>query len=261
MQNRNITITSLLILLLGCWLPPVVRADTIVLKTGKKLQVEKAWQEGDRVWFFFHGMKASLLKNEVRSIRIDAPKNRSHPQNNAGSPDPGAVPGYAPTAQAVPSAERDLPLSRDGFGMLHWGVPVSQVDGLEQVTTPGDLPGVTEYQRPADPLQFRNLTLQSVVYAFWNGQLFTITLWTRGQSNFKALRSRALAVFGPAHHRDKSPPRYLWSLQDTDVMLKYTPGDQLGMLWLRCCQVDHQYKVAHMTSQSSYLKWIHSRKQ
>jgi hypothetical protein len=263
MKTRSITI-AVWVLLFGCWLPATGHADTIVLKTGKKLLVEKAWQDGNQVWFFFHGMKASLSKKEVRFIQYDSAaddrQNATRLENDSDRP---ASDRSLESTFENPSgsrAEQPLPLTTDGLGKLRWGVRASTVAGLEQMIMPSDMPGIKEYRRPADPLQYRDVTLESVVYAFWHDQLYTVTLWTRGLSNYKALRNRVLAEFGPAHHSDKSRTRDLWSTPDTDIMLKYTAADQLGMLWMRCCRLDRQYKLSHISAQSSYLKWMHSRK-
>ncbi len=264
MKTGKRTIAGM-VFLICCWLPPAAVADTIVLKTGKKLRVEKAWQDGDQVWFFFHGMKASLLKKEVRYIQYDSTadgrKNETRPGNDLEHPAPGGTAEHPSQDQPPTPSWQELPLTTDGFGVLRWGARASEIDGLEQMLMPSDMPGIIEYQRPDDRLQYRGLTLESIVYAFWRNQLYTITLWTRGHANFTVLRDRVLAQFGPAHHSDESGARHLWSTPDTDVMLKYTADDQLGMLWMRCCKLDRRYKLSHISTQNSYLKWMHSRKQ
>lgn len=268
------TYIAVLVLFISCCLLSVADADTIVLKTGKKLLVEKAWQDRDQVWFFFHGMKASILRKEVRYIQND-PSARNHApadnkniiglQNDSVDPlkefigDPAPHPSleYADSATAT---AQTLPLTKNGFGVLHWGARASMIDGLEQMDTQSDLEGVSEYQRTADRLQSNEVTLESVVYAFWHDRLYTITLWTRGFSNYTALRELVSATFGPAHYSDKSLPRYLWSLPSTDIMLKYIQDGQHGMLWMRCAKIDRRHRLSQISAQSSYLKWMHSQK-
>jgi len=51
-------------------------ADTVVLKNGRELEVEKTWQEGEQIGFVFHGMKVSIPQNKVIRIESDS-KNQN----------------------------------------------------------------------------------------------------------------------------------------------------------------------------------------
>lgn len=51
-----------------------VRADVVVLKTGKKFDVEKVWRENDKIWIIFQGMRASIPPSKV--ARIERKSNR-----------------------------------------------------------------------------------------------------------------------------------------------------------------------------------------
>ena len=50
------------------------RADVVVLKTGKKFDVEKVWRENDQIWIMYHGMRARISPSKV--ARIESTSNR-----------------------------------------------------------------------------------------------------------------------------------------------------------------------------------------
>ena len=65
-SKRNLTPAVVLFIIL---FPLAAFAEIIFLKTGKELEVENTWQEGDQICFNFHGINACIPPGKV--LRID----------------------------------------------------------------------------------------------------------------------------------------------------------------------------------------------
>jgi len=256
---------------------PATLADTVVLKNGRKLRVEKTWPEGDQLCFIFHGMKARIPQNKISCIQSDsADRNKTIAHKNKTKGElkkisrrsAEAVTGGQPenteqmalnTSGAAIATESCSALRKDGYCELQWGCNVSDVDGLKKRQTISDLDDVVEYVRPKDFLKIGDAALQSVIYAFWRDQLYTVTVWTKGYSNYTALRDAVLKEFGTAIRNDPARERYLWSDALSDIMLEYIQDGRYGMLWLRSKEMDRQCRSSQLKGHASYLKWMKSK--
>ena len=259
------------------FLVPAVLADTVVLKNGRELKVEKTWLEGDQLYFIFHGMKAVIPQSKISRIESDPDdRNKTIAHKNKTKDDLKGI-GHKPvedvrlgpsedttqmdlnpSGAVIPTAPCSA-LRKDGFCDLQWERAVSSVDGLEKKQTISDVDEVVEYVRPKDFLKIGDAAIESVVYAFWRDQLYTVTVWTRGYSNFKALREAVFKEFGPGVRNDSTRERYLWSDALSDMMLDYIQDGQFGMLWLRSKEMDRQCRSSQLKGHASYLKWMRSR--
>jgi hypothetical protein len=239
-------------------------ADTIFLKNGKKLEVDKTWREGAQLCFNFHGIKAGIPQSKVSRVKrnpdvdeiilSDSYQNKDD-SKKSDLESPQAIHQSPPKPRPEPCSA----LRKDGFCDLQWGRKLASVDGLQKKQTISDLDGVVEYIRPSDPTNIENANLKSVIYAFWREQLYTVTIWTEGRSNYTALREAVFKLFGPGIRSDATRERYLWSNDLSDIMLDYTKDGQYGMLWLRSKELDHQCRSSRLKSHASLLKWMKSR--
>ncbi len=256
---------------------PLAFADTVVLKNGRELRVEKTWPEGDQLCFIFHGLKAGIPQSRISRIENDSDdrnktiarkkktkgdlKRISHTsaENLSRSQPEDTVQMTLNTSGAAIPTESNSALRKDGFCDLQWGRRVSGVDGLKKRQTISDLDDVVEYVRPKDFLKIGDAALQSVIYAFWRDQLYTVTIWTKGYSNFTALRAAVFKEFGPSIRNDADRERYLWSDAISDIMLEYIQDGRYGMLWLRSKEMDRQSRSSQLKGHASYLKWMKSK--
>ena len=252
-------------------------ADTVVLKNGRELRVEKTWPEGDQLCFIFHGMKARIPQSKISRIESDSDdRNKTNARKdktktdlkrmNRGSAEDLTRGQPEDTAQialntsgAAIATESCSALRKDGYCDLQWERRLSSVDGLKKRQTISDLDDVVEYVRPKDFLKIGDAALQSVIYAFWRDQLYTVTIWTKGYSNYTALRDAVLKEFGPGIRNDPARERYLWSDALSDIMLEYIQDGRYGMLWLRSKEMDRQCRSSQLKSHASYLKWMKSK--
>lgn len=267
----------LTVILLICFIVPAAVADTVVLNNGSVLKVEKTWQEGDQLYVIFHGMKAGIPQSKIIRIESDSDdrnktivrkdENKTELQRmnhesvedvTRGHPEDTAQIALNTSGKAIPT-EPCFALRKDGFCDLQWGCMVSGVDGLEKRQTISDLDDVVEYIRPKDFLKIGDAALQSVIYAFWRDQLYTVTIWTNGYSNYTALRDAVIKEFGPGIRNDPAREMYLWSDALSDIMLQYIQDSRYGMLWLRSKEMDHQCRSSQLKGPASYLNWMKSK--
>ena len=253
------------------------RADVVVLKTGKKFDVEKVWREEDKIWIVIHGMRASIPQSKVDRVERKSkisPK-KSYPQKEAkldvknittSSPPSTSRQQTKHAAQATtmpppPEINKDQrTIFPDGeLSELRWGIKISEINGLEKIPDAVEQDGIAEYQQKNKKLTFGRAELSSINYAFWRDRLYMLTIGTEGRSNFLALRGEVFRQFGRGLRTDPALERYLWTEAPNDIMLKYSKGDQQGLLWLRSSELNRQYKLSQMKSPASYLKWMKSR--
>jgi hypothetical protein len=256
---------------------PAALADTVFLKNGRELKVEKTWQEGEQLYFIFHGMKAGIPQSKISRIESDsddrnktiALKNKtsddlkrnsrkSGEDVSQGQPEGAAQMDLNSSGTAMPT-EPCSGLRKDGFCDLQWGCKTSGVDGLYINQTVSDLDEVVEYVRPKVFLKIGDAALESVIYAFWRDQLYTVTVWTKGYSNFTALRDAVFEEFGPGIRNDSTRERYLWSNALSDIMLDYIQDGRYGMLWMRSKEMDRHCRSSQLRGHASYLKWLKSK--
>jgi hypothetical protein len=261
MKSDNKLIVTVASFLL--FISPAALADTVILKNGRELKVEKIWPKGDQVCFIFHGMKVVIPQSKISRIESSSDnlktlRRRSGEDVTRGQSEEISQVNLNASGSVTP-VNLYTALRKDGFSNLQWGRNVSSVDGLKKKQTVSDLDDVVEYIRPKDLLQIGDTALVSVNYAFWRDQLYTVTLWTKGYANFTALREAAFKKFGPGIRNDSTRERYLWSDALSDIMLDYIQDGGYGMLWLRSKELDHQCRSSQLKGHASYLKWMRSR--
>jgi len=237
-----------------CFIPPTTLADTVFLKNGNTLKVEKAWQENDEVWFIFSDIKASIPQSKVIRIEID----ELQPADNMPPNSIKETAGTPTDPQQLAPQKKPLFLHKDGLADMRLGSRLADASGLEIKQTDSGLKDVIEYVRPGDSLILGDAVLRSVIYAFWRDRLYTVSIWTQGRENYNALRDSVFNYFGKGARIDGTSERYLWSDSNTDVMLEYTNDDQYGLLWMRAKELDRKLKLSKFKGHASYMKRMKS---
>jgi hypothetical protein len=274
MLKKNIIpaiILSLALFLLPAW------ADVVILKSGKKLKVEKVWQENGQTWIVFHGMRASVPQSKVEriesdsssdAVNLDLKKEANVNLKKNSRPTPQGIPRkQTDNASQTMSTPQPTILKKDqsrifrdeNFSDLKWGIKITAIKGLEKVQEPAGHDGVAEYRQEHKNKKFGTAALSSIQYTFWRDRLYMMTIRTTGRSNYTALRDEVFRQFGKGLRADQALERYLWTEAPNDIMLQYLKDGQQGMLWLRSSEMDRQYKLAQVRGHASYLKWMKSR--
>ena len=262
-----------IIALLSC----PARADVVVLKTGKRVEVEKVWQENGKIWIVYQGMRASIPRRKVERIeskskndpdKVNGQKKAKPDVNELTSPPPRnpSIQQTGHTAQSTPMPppaelnQDQRRISPDGpLNNLLWGVNITGIKGLTKVMDAAEQEGVAEYGKETIDIKFGQAELSSIIYAFWRDRLYMLTILTEGRSNFTALRGEVFRQFGRGLRTDPKIERWLWTEGPNDILLQYSKDVQQGLLWLRSSELDRQYKLSQIKSQASFLNWMKSR--
>ena len=252
-------------------------ADVVILKNGKELRVEKAWQEDGQVWIIFHSMKASIPPSKVERIErnsnngtrnFDLKKEKSAELKIISTTPPtDASPIQTKHTSQAGSTPQPTHIKKDQsqifpderFRNLRWGTEISALKDLQKIKAAEGPDDIAEYLRTKKDLKLGEVALKSMHYSFWRDRLYMVTLWTQGRSNFTALRDEVFRHFGKGRRDDHSLERYLWSDTPNDMMLQYSQDSLQGMLWLRSRDIDRQYRSSQLSGHASYLKWMKSR--
>ena len=64
---KNIFVIAIFLILL----PALSFADTIILKRGRPIRVEKAWEQDGHIYFYLHGLKMRVSKKSKTYISKD----------------------------------------------------------------------------------------------------------------------------------------------------------------------------------------------
>ena len=268
----NLTIAITVFLVLS---PNFTSADTVILKTGEAIEIEKCWEQGDKIFFNLHGLVLSVEKKNVQQIkRAKVDQNDSSQNSNKKKAILSKKHNEAkrknvlrngkiqkPLSSRSPSAYNEAlkPLHFNGFRDLRWGQKAPSVEGLQKIDTQPDMDGIIEYFRPDDVLKIAEADLISIVYSFWYEKLYTVTIWAEGRDNYFALREEVFRQFGKGQKSDDHHERYIWSEEKTDRMLEYIEDGEFGLLWLRSKVLDRQRKLSELSGPITYLKSIKSK--
>jgi hypothetical protein len=239
MKVMNKAISLLIVLPLILAAPLFSHADTIILKNGTRLESKRSWEKNDKLIFYTEDLVTSINKSDVERIEKTNSDQRVSPH--------------------FEKAENAGFGTSDGFRDLPWGSELSDIAGMVKTETDTGLAGVEEFIRPHDVLRIGETELTSIIYSFWHDQLYTVTIWTQNDSNYKALRSAAFKRFGEGSRRNESIERYIWSDRLTDRMLEYIKEGEYGMLWMRSRDLDRKLKLSKYDASISYIRWLRSR--
>jgi hypothetical protein len=273
-------------------LPATAVADTIYLKTGKTIDTSMTWEEEDKIYFYLNGLKVSVPKSDVRYIESSRDNSSVEGVNEEkidGRPGPGEDSGEGENktrtsdrfddkwvlekelgveekndGDAAQGPEdrpaRIVELGEDGeFRGLKWGERLSRIKGMVLVDTDTGLPDVHEYLRLGESLTIGDVDLRYIVYAFWHDMLYTITLWTSGQSNYEKLRELVSKLYGKGLQVDPDMERYIWYGGSTDMMLEFLEKGEHGMFWTRSRKVHSQFKLSGYRQAVTYSHWLRER--
>jgi len=253
------------------------RADVVVLKTGKKVEVEKVWRENGKIWIVYQGMRASIPQSKVDRIerkskivaeKSNPPKEAKLDVKNVTTSSSPSTPRQRTKHDAQSTAlpppvemnkDQRLIFSDGALSKLRWGTQITEISGLKKILDAVEQEGVAEYQQKKGKLTLGQAELSWVNYSFWRDRLYMLTIGTAGRSNFTALRGEVFRQFGRGLRTDPALERYLWTEGTNDIMLQYSEDDQQGLLWLRSSELDRQYKLSQIKSPASLLKWMKSR--
>lgn len=226
MHNKFIILLLFIILGVGVFM---VDADMVILKSGEMFQTRRAWTANGVVNYY--------KNNRVVSVDEDQVERLIHAVKPVEEPPP---PVRRPAAESSPPpnspAVGHLPLPADGdagYLGLRWGQALSQVEGLAPAGTDPAYGGVQQFTRTQRKQRFGRASVDDIVYGFWQGGLYTITVWTSNFMDFSDLKAEAVRRFGEGIQNREGVETYHWIDVGTDRMLSYDFDADTGYLWMR----------------------------
>ena len=165
--------------------------------------------------------------------------SKSKPGRSGESPEPGGLSKSAEQLSAL--------LKPGGFGAMKWGDHLTTLTGLRKLDEDSELPEVCEYTRPDEPIQVGSDAKDTVVkYAFWKNRLYMVTLWAAGPEAYELIREAMVNRYGPGIQSPDKKQTYYWIDDSADRMIDYLEDEELGMLWMRSRDINHQYKLTQL---------------
>lgn len=215
-------------------------ADMVILKSGEMFQTRKAWKENGIVSYFQNGQVVRVDEQDVeRLIHSPAPAEPKQPPGQRPIADPPSPPAdYLPPVQ--------MPKGQDaGYLNLTWGLAPSQIEGLVFVETDSAYGGVALYTINQRHERFGRASVDDIVYGFWQGGLYTITIWTRNFLEFRAMKTEAFRRFGKGLKNRDDVEKYYWMDSSADRLLSYDFNSDTGYLWMRSRDLHEKVKTLY----------------
>ncbi|MBC2713041.1 MAG: hypothetical protein HGJ94_19240 [Desulfosarcina sp.] len=222
----------------------IVDADMVILKSGEMFQTQRAWKENGAVKYYKNGRVVRVDESEVeRLIHSPAPVEDKPPSEDRPAADPPSPPDGPTVGQPFPPP---LPADNDtGYLDLKWGRPPSQFEGLTLVGTDPAYGGVQQYTKKQRKKRFGRASVDDIVYGFWQGGLYTITVWTSNFLDFRDLKAEAFRRFSQGLRNREDVEKYYWMDKGADRMLSYDYYSDTGFLWMRSRALDIQVKARY----------------
>ncbi len=120
--------------------------------------------------------------------------------------------------------------------------------GLQKMKTDPAFGGIDQYWRPATPPVLGSTSLDGLVFGFWGGQLYIITMWCNGHLDYRRLRKEVVHRFGDGIRNKSEKERYLWLDGDTQRMLEFDPDLKTGIFVMRSAELDGRIKKEYPES-------------
>ena len=219
-------------------------ADMVILKSGEMFQTRRAWKENGVVSYYQNGQVVCVDETEVERL-IHSPESvedKPIPAHRPAADPPSPSDAPTPGQQPPPLLRSD---DDTGFRGLKWGTPLSQVDGLTLVGTDPAYGGVQQFAHKKHKKRFGRANVDDIIYGFWQGELYTITVWTSNFMDFRDLKAEAFRRFGEGSQNRESVEKYYWMDSGTDRMLSYDLDADSGFLWMRSRAMHEQVKARY----------------
>jgi len=230
-------------------LPALSLADRIVLQDGQSIEVEKVIEDEDDLIFHLQGLKMRVSKAAVqRIIKTDEAAIAAVEK----SVEIDSLPAEKPSARPSQKGSREIRWS--GFRDLCWASGCSTLGQLQEIESANGPAEIKKYVRANEDFNLGDARLNSIVYAFWRDQLYAVTLWTSGQTNYRELRKEIFNRFGVGLKHDQNRERYLWTDAYSERMLKYDGADQSAFFWMRSKALGQSYQLSQIKTSSTCLK-------
>ena len=226
------------------------KKDVLRIESGKKRHVIVHDKPSKPI-----SKKPRAQKASSKSSRLDKPakdKNKKKAKTTRATagqkPKPHKPQNPPDLGRLSTSAEQFMAfLEPNGFAGVKWGDHPEPKAGFRKLNEDSELPEVYEYFRKNEPVQLGSETESPVVkYAFWKNRLYMVTLWAAGQEAYSSMRNAMIKRYGPGIQSPEKKQTFYWVDNNADRMIDYLEDKEVGMLWMRSREINHQYQLSQM---------------
>lgn len=239
----------------------VANSEEVIMSTGEHLTASSVWEVDGVVHINMQGLIVKVKKDDVTAIikstvdpprtsrLADKPTSSSMEDSRAETtPRYPAKTSYAENQPGSHLSKRHGEKHRTeydasiGLPEIFWQMNPDQISGLKKIHTDPAFGGIDQYTQPDRPLLFGEALLNGWVFGFWQGQLYSIMLWTNGKTSYEALRHEVFTRYGPGKQSTAHQECFIWDGRDTQRMLQYDATLQSALFVMRSTLMDAYIK-------------------
>ncbi|KJS33591.1 MAG: hypothetical protein VR64_02280 [Desulfatitalea sp. BRH_c12] len=256
---KSVSHAALLVMLTLC----PAQAVEIVMSSGERFTSSEVWEEDGQIRFNMQGLMVSVSKSEVAEMITEPATlpplayaefaaNENHAVSGHQQPsfrDMGTAPIDAPrnSARALPSRPSSSKVKSAatlGIGLegVSWRMPPQALPGLEKVKTDPAFGGIDQYRHPEQTLKLGEADLDGLVYGFWQNQLYSVMMWTKGRRGYERMKEEIFARYSQGMRKKPDIERYIWMEDKTQRMLEFDSTIQTGLFIMRSSELDAHIK-------------------
>jgi hypothetical protein len=256
---KNSILYVLLMVIASFQVARVTLADEVVLTSGERFTSSKVWEENGKLLFDLQGLIVSVSLADVATIirssdtstpssepMMPPPKNQTEvlPQPPDQSPAEKPVPPVMPKKSSGQDPSAHKPKAR-GIGLdgLTWQMKPSEISGIARLESDPSNGDIDQYWWPAGNLTLGDVILDGLIFGFWQNRLYSIMFWVDGHPGYTRLQQAVFDRYGPGNKNENGLERYVWRDETTDRMLEFDPKLNTGLFWMRCRDLDRQFKL------------------
>lgn len=133
----------------------------------------------------------------------------------------------------------------DGFRGMKWGTTLKEFSKGKTISLVV-INGEDEcYSIDGEELKIGDSSLEQITYCFWQDQLASVLIQTKGYSNYQNLKLASFEKFGRAVQNNKYAERFIFfPAEITRIMLEYNEVSGQGVILMQSKSLDEQSRSA-----------------
>ncbi len=124
-------------------------------------------------------------------------------------------------------------LEPTGFNGIKWETTVSSIEGMQHHRTDLSYGGIEFYLRKGDAFKLENGKILPIQYGFWKGKFYIGIVYTKGKSDWNALKETVFRKFGKGSKSWSNKEEYLWLGENSVMALGYNEYNKMGKYYIK----------------------------
>ena len=132
------------------------------------------------------------------------------------------------------------PLSEtDGFRGIRWGTAIQDISGMKLLDEEGP---VKFYERSGDPVAVSGVNVDRIIYGFYNGAFYNVTISYTSSPNFTKFKEIYLQKYGNPPHAEEGKNQYFWQIDSINILLNFNAETDKGRVHYSFVPIESQMK-------------------